>query len=91
MNSSVKSNASEAITPEVTSETCIQPVIYSQYQEKPIRTVLIDGEQWLVAKDVCDALGLTNPTEAIKSLDDDEKMTLSNTEGHSGQRGGAQF
>ena len=32
-----------------------------------------------------------NPTESIKSLDDDEKMTLRNSEGHSGQRGGAQM
>ena len=36
-------------------------------------------------------LHLTNPSEALKSLYDSEKMTLSNTDGHSGQRGGAQF
>jgi hypothetical protein len=29
--------------------------------------------------------------QAIKPLDDDEKMTLRNSEGHSGQRGGAQM
>jgi len=28
---------------------------------------------------------------ALERLDGDEKMTLSSTEGHSGQRGGAQF
>ena len=61
------------------------------YQDSNMmRTVQIDGEVWFVAKDVCDILGLANPTEAIRSLDEDEKMTLRNSEGHSGQRGGAQ-
>ncbi|EGX67393.1 BRO-N domain-containing protein [Collinsella tanakaei] len=31
------------------------------------------GEPWFVAKDVCDALELTNPTVAVNSLDDDER------------------
>lgn len=61
------------------------------YDTSEIRTVYRDGEIWFVAKDVCDILELTNPTEAIKSLDDDEKMTLRISDGHSGQRGGAQF
>ena len=61
------------------------------YNGSTIRTVDKDGEVWFVAKDVCDVLELTNPTEAIRSLDNDEKMTLRDTEGHSGQRGGAQF
>lgn len=52
-----------------------------EYKGATVRTVLIDGEPWMVAKDVCEILGLTNPTEALKSLDDDERMTLSNTEG----------
>lgn len=73
-----------------------------KYGNSQIRTVLIDGEVWLVAKDVCDVLGLSNPTEALRALDDDEKMTVANSdghsgmtlrdsEGHSGKRGGAQF
>lgn len=37
---------------------------------------------------VC-ALELSNPSRAISALDDDEVMTLSLTEGHSGKRGGA--
>ena len=61
------------------------------YGENAVRTVERDGEVWFVAKDICDILELTNPTEAIKSLDDDEKMTLRISDGHSGQRGGAQF
>ena len=62
-----------------------------EYGEKQVRTVEKDGEAWFVAKDVCDILGLENARQAIKSLDDDEKMTVSNNDGHSGQRGGAQF
>ena len=38
-----------------------------------IRVVEIDGQPFFVAKDVCDALELTNPTMAIDRLDDDER------------------
>lgn len=37
-----------------------------------IRALTIDGEPWFVAKDVCDALGLSNVTEALRRLDLDE-------------------
>ncbi len=44
------------------------------YQGKqPIRTVVISGEPWFVAKDVCDVLEHSNPAMAVKGLDDDEK------------------
>ena len=61
-----------------------------RYKEQQVRTTLIDGELWFVAKDVCDILDIKNTSDAIKSLDTDEKMTLDFSEGHSGQRGGAQ-
>ena len=38
-----------------------------------IRALNMDGEPWFVAKDVCDALGLSNPTVAVNALDDDER------------------
>jgi len=38
-------------------------------------TIEIEGEAWFVATEVCKILGLTNPTEAIRNLDDDEKLT----------------
>lgn len=38
-----------------------------------IRTISIAGESWFVAKDVCDALELTDVSMTMKSLDDDEK------------------
>lgn len=37
-----------------------------------IRILEIDGEPWFVARDVCEALELTNVTEALRGLDDDE-------------------
>lgn len=32
-----------------------------------------DGEPWWVAKDVCNVLGLTNPTVSLEGLDEDER------------------
>ena len=46
-------------------------------------------EPWFVATDVCAALGVGNHRMTVDKLDDDEKMTLASTEGHSGQRGAA--
>ena len=51
------------------------------YQSSEIKTYLLNGEPWWLAKDVCDVLGLTNPSEAIRALDDDEKNTLRISEG----------
>ena len=55
-----------------------------------IRTVIIDGVPWFVAADICKALEIGNPSDAIKRLDGDEIMTIDSIEGHYGQRGGAQ-
>lgn len=38
-----------------------------------IRTFTRDDQPWFIASDVCQALGLTNPTVAISNLDDDER------------------
>lgn len=39
-----------------------------------IRTVIIDNEPWFVAKDVCNILGIANPTDALnKGLEDFER------------------
>lgn len=38
-----------------------------------IRTIMVDGEPWFVASDICKALGLTNPTVSVQRLDDDER------------------
>jgi prophage antirepressor-like protein len=36
---------------------------------------VINNEPWFVAKDVCDALNLSNVTESLRGLDEDEKLT----------------
>lgn len=46
-----------------------------------IRTLNIDGEPWFVASDVCKALDINNVSMAISRLDDDERDTVSLTEG----------
>ena len=56
-----------------------------------LRYLVIDGKVWFVTADVCRALEIKNPSQAIKRLLKDEKMTLSLNDSHSGKRGGAQF
>lgn len=46
-----------------------------------VRVINKGDQPWFVAKDVCDILGLTNPSESIKVLDDEEKSTLRISEG----------
>lgn len=47
-----------------------------------IRIVMIDDNPWFVAKDICDALGLSNHRDAISKLDKDEKgVALTDTLG----------
>lgn len=41
-----------------------------------VRVILIGGLPWFVAADVCAALGVKNPTQAIAALDDDERSML---------------
>jgi len=64
--------------------------IYENQSFGELRTLIRDGEPWFVAADVCRALEITNPRDAVSRLDDDEKMTVGSTDGHSGKRGGAQ-
>ncbi len=39
-----------------------------------VRTVVIRGEPWWVAKDVCDVLAITDTSQAVSRLEDDEKL-----------------
>jgi anti-repressor protein len=43
------------------------------YTDLEVRSVLLDDEPWFVAADICRILGLSNPTMAIRPLDEDEK------------------
>ena len=47
--------------------------IFSKENLGSVRTVLLNNEVWFCIKDVCDILGLTNPTVVAKRLDEDEK------------------
>lgn len=60
---------------------------YSGFQ---VRTVDRDGEPWFVAADVCVVLGISNPTQAVSYLDEDEvdqvESTLISSEGGPARR-----
>lgn len=43
--------------------------------QSELRSLAIDGTPWMVAKDVCDALGLSDTNKALSPLDEDEKLT----------------
>lgn len=43
------------------------------FENSAIRVIAVNGEPWFVAKDVCDAIGLSNSRMALLALDDDEK------------------
>lgn len=49
-----------------------------------IRALTIDSQPWFVAKDVCDALGLSNVGQAIVGLDEDEKDSITIDDGTPG-------
>lgn len=52
-----------------------------RFEGVTVRIISFHGAPWFVTKDVCVALEIANPSDAIKSLDDDEKNTLALTEG----------
>lgn len=46
------------------------------YTTQKIRMIEIDSEPWFIVKDVCDILGIKNVADAMKRLDEDEKLRL---------------
>ena len=50
--------------------------IFSSEEFGNVRTMMIDGDPWFVAADVCKILGLNQVTNAVKSLDEDEKALI---------------
>lgn len=46
------------------------------YIDQEVRSMVINGDPWFVAKDVCDVLEISNPTQAINRLDEDERAML---------------
>ena len=57
-------------------------IIPFNYESRQVQVIQDEGGRpWWVAADICAILGLSNPTEAIRALDDDEKSTLRISEG----------
>lgn len=48
------------------------------FKGKQVRTIQLEGEPWFVAADVCDVLGLSNPSQALSYLDRDERRLITN-------------
>jgi hypothetical protein len=56
-------------------------IIPFTYEDQPIRIIMQNGEPWWVAADVCGILDIQNVSQAVESLEEDEKNTLSIREG----------
>ena len=48
------------------------------FKGRQVRTIQLDGDPWFVAADVCDVLGLSNPSQALSYLDRDERRLITN-------------
>ena len=46
------------------------------YSDQTVRTVLIDGEPWFVAKDACEVVGISKHRDAVAQLDPDERASV---------------
>lgn len=82
----------------------VAPALSFLLGDQQLRVFMIDDEPWFVVADICQLLKLTNPTMAIKSLDEDEVRLysgsptlnisgdgLSSTEGTPASRGNPTF
>ncbi|EMX3792857.1 hypothetical protein AAGY84_003218 [Escherichia coli] len=47
--------------------------VFSFQEEHQVRVVMINGDPWFVANDICNALSIQNVTQAIARLDEDER------------------
>lgn len=55
--------------------------IFKNNEFGEIRTVTKNNEPWFIATDVCSALDISNTSQALTRLDDDEKNTIILNEG----------
>ena len=63
-----------SISPDLPiTETQSGQLVHFDYNSYHIRTLVIDGEPWFVAKDICSVLDLENVADTLKRLDEDEK------------------
>ncbi|MGK4341634.1 BRO-N domain-containing protein [Ectopseudomonas oleovorans] len=48
-------------------------VIPFKFEDREVRTLLVDDQPWFVAADVCESLAIVNTARALTRLDEDEK------------------
>lgn len=53
-------------------------LISYQFENETVRVIMIAGEPWFVANDLCGVLGISNVSQAMKRLDPDEYGLCSN-------------
>lgn len=73
-------NAGGFAHPEISQESILNinsdDISVIRFEDVQVRIVKINNDPWFVAKDVCDALEILNSSDALKSLDLDEKNTI---------------
>lgn len=50
--------------------------VFNNQEFGQVRTMIIDGSPWFVAKDVCECLDINNSRQALARLDSDEKNSV---------------
>jgi prophage antirepressor-like protein len=53
-------------------------IVSFNFVAQSVRVVVIDGNPWFVAADVCAALTIANARDAVAKLDEDERKSLKN-------------
>lgn len=56
--------------------------IFEDVNRDKFRVIDLNGEPWFVLNEVCDKLGIANPSDAAGRLDADEKSALGITDPH---------
>ena len=54
----------------------IRDLVVLRFDGVDVRVVYLIGDPWFIAKDVCEALEISNSRDALKALDVDEKNTV---------------
>lgn len=62
-----------SIKNKAAGETALQEFTFNPANQ-PVRVAIRDNEPWFVAKDVCEALSLSDVSMTVNRLDDDEKL-----------------
>lgn len=66
------------MNPTINQQATGLQVFYNEEMNVNIRSKVIGNEPWFVAKDVCNALDITNSRDAIKKMLDDDERGVAN-------------